>query len=88
MKRLNSHCLLKLNLLLVLTLILLQGCFGIGPKLGPDYLQPKLEMQDAWHQALTDGLVAGEANLQTWWMVFNDPVLNRLIERADQAIFN
>ncbi|MBZ0109589.1 MAG: efflux transporter outer membrane subunit [Candidatus Scalindua rubra] len=85
MKRLNSHCLLKLNLLLVLTLILLQGCFGIGPKLGPDYLQPKLEMQDAWHQALTDGLVAGEANLQTWWMVFNDPVLNRLIERADQG---
>ena len=85
MKNLLSHCTLKLIPLLTLALILLQGCFGIGPKLGPDYSPPKLEMQDAWHQALTDGFVAGEANLQTWWTVLNDPVLNGLIERADKG---
>ncbi len=85
MKRLHSHCTLKLIPLLALALILLQGCFGIGPKLGPDYSPPELEMEDAWHQALTDGLVEGEANLQTWWTVFNDPMLNGLIERADKG---
>ena len=40
-------------------------------------------MQDAWHQEITKGLEEGEANLQTWWNVFNDPVLNGLIEKAD-----
>ncbi|MCP4256735.1 MAG: efflux transporter outer membrane subunit [Planctomycetes bacterium] len=85
MKSLHSHCTLKSIPLLALALILLQGCFGIGPKVGPDYSPPKLEMEDAWHQALTDGLGEGEANLQTWWTVLNDPVLNGLIERADKG---
>lgn len=87
MKSLHSHCTLKLNLLLVLTLILLQGCFSIGPKLGPDYSPPELQMQDSWHQEITKGLEEGEANLHTWWTVLNDPVLNRLIERADKSNF-
>ncbi len=82
MKNIQTHCTPKLIPLLVLALILLQGCFGIGPKVGPDYVTPELEMQDAWHQAVTEGLSDGEANLQTWWTVFNDPVLNGLIERA------
>ena len=75
----------KTDSLLALALILLQGCFGIGPKLGPDYTPPKLEMQDAWHQEITKGLANGKANLQTWWTVFNDPVLNGLIERAGKG---
>ncbi len=62
--------------------MLLQGCFGVGPKLGPDYSPPKLEMQDAWNQKITEKLANGSANLQTWWTVFNDPILNSLIERA------
>jgi len=73
---------IRLIFLAALVLGLMQGCFGIGPKLGPDYAPPKLEMQDVWHQAVTDGLVEGEANLQTWWNVFDDSVLNGLIERA------
>ncbi|MEE9605790.1 MAG: efflux transporter outer membrane subunit [Candidatus Scalindua sp.] len=85
MKSLQSYCTLKLIPLLALALILLQGCFGIGPKLGPDYSTPKLEMQDAWHQAVTKGLAEGEADLQTWWTVFNDPVLDGLIESAGEG---
>ena len=85
MKNMQTLYILKLIPLLTLALILLQGCFGIGPKVGPDYVQPELKMQDAWHQAVTDGLVEGKANLQTWWNVFNDPVLNGLIERAGQG---
>ncbi len=71
--------------LLALVLGLMQGCFGIGPKVGPDYSPPELKVQDAWHQAITKGLAEGEANLQTWWKVLDDPVLNGLIERAGQG---
>ncbi|MCP4310300.1 MAG: efflux transporter outer membrane subunit, partial [Bacteroidetes bacterium] len=71
--------------LLALALVLIQGCFGIGPKVGPDYTPPELEIQDSWHQEITKGFEEGEANLQTWWRVLNDPVLNRLIERADHG---
>ncbi|GAX61920.1 outer membrane protein [Candidatus Scalindua japonica] len=42
-------------------------------------------MQDAWHQEITKGLQDGEANLQTWWTILKDPVLNTLIERAYQG---
>ncbi len=85
MKSLQLHCTLKLIPLLALALILLQGCFGIGPRVGPDYSPPELKMQDSWHQEITKGLEEGEANLQTWWTVLNDPVLNRLIEKADKG---
>ncbi len=84
LNRLLSHYTRKLLLLLALALIFLQGCFGIGPKLGPDYSPPRLEMQDTWHQAVTDGLAEGKTNMQSWWHVFNDPVLNGLIEKAAQ----
>lgn len=84
MKNLQLNCTLKLTPLLALSLILFQGCFGIGPKVGPDYSLPELKMQDVWHQEITKGFEEGDANLQTWWSVFNDPVLNGLIERAGQ----
>lgn len=76
---------IRVIFLVVVVLGLLQGCFGIGPKVGPDYSPPELKMQDAWHQTIIKGLAGGEANLQTWWDVFNDPVLNGLIERAGQG---
>ncbi len=76
---------IRLIFLAALVLGLMQGCFGVGPKLGPDYSPPKLKMQDVWHQEITKGLAKGEANLQTWWNVFDDPVLNGLIERAGRS---
>jgi NodT family efflux transporter outer membrane factor (OMF) lipoprotein len=39
-------------------------------------------MPDAWHQELTQGLAESEANLQTWWTVFGDRLLESLIDRA------
>ncbi|GJQ60793.1 MAG: efflux transporter outer membrane subunit [Candidatus Scalindua sp. AMX11] len=76
---------MKNIVLVALSLALMQGCLGLGPIVGPDYLPPQLEMQDTWHQKITEGLAEGEASLQTWWRVFNDPVLDGLIERADQG---
>ena len=42
-------------------------------------------MPDAWHAAATDGVVDGDAPIQTWWTVFDDPTLTLLIERAGDA---
>ena len=57
---------------------LLNGCISVGP----DYKAPEVETPDAWHEAAMSDFESGESNLQTWWTVFNDPMLNGLIERV------
>ncbi len=41
-----------------------------------------MKTPDAWHQELIKGLSEGKTGLQTWWTVFDDPVLESLIKRA------
>ncbi len=53
-----------------------------GCAVGPNYTAPDPRMPDAWHQDLVRGLDRGEANLQTWWTLLDDPVLTRLIDQA------
>ena len=64
----------------MLSIGLLQSC-----AVGPDYIEPKHSTPDRWHQELVKGLAAGQADLQTWWTIFNDPLLNDIIERAGQG---
>ena len=57
---------------------MLNGC-----TVGPDYVQPEVEtVPDAWNAAAVKGLVEGEATIQTWWTVFDDPAWTWLIERS------
>lgn len=49
---------------------------------GPDYEEPGVEVPDSWHTAAVAGLEEGEADLQTWWQVFDDPLLNDLVRRS------
>lgn len=58
--------------------VLAAGCITVGP----DYEQPDTTVPDQWYNAATAGVVEGEAPLQTWWTVLDDPVLDALIERA------
>ena len=69
-----------LYLTCLLACSLLQGC-----AVGPDYVAPEPELPDFWHVELTRGLTTGEADLQTWWTVFNDPLLDGLILRSAQG---
>ena len=70
---------------LVFFLVLaLQGCNPVGP----DYRQPVTQMPDVWQQKAVKGLASGEADLETWWEVFDDPVLDGLIERASGGNLN
>ncbi len=68
---------LGLVILVMASIGLLQSC-----AVGPDYVEPEPSTPDTWHQNLVRGLSEGEADLQTWWKVFGDPLLNDIIQRA------
>ncbi|MGD9332769.1 MAG: hypothetical protein PVJ53_15765, partial [Desulfobacterales bacterium] len=51
--------------------LLLQSCVSVGP----DYEVPDLSAPDMWQAQLVQGVSTGETPLETWWRVFNDPVL-------------
>ncbi len=66
-------------------LVLLAALWG-GCAVGPDYEQPDISTPDAWHEAIVgDGAGEPTAPIQTWWEIFNDPVLNDLIEEARES---
>lgn len=63
---------------------ILTGCFTVGP----DYQKPEVNWLDKWE---TDfyGQIGGpeeqaRVDLRFWWRLFDDPVLNQLIELARQ----
>ena len=58
---------------------------------GPDYIRPEsplpdgAPLPDSWRAQALSGLDTGEARLQRWWELFDDPTLVRLVERAQTA---
>ncbi|MHC4266165.1 MAG: efflux transporter outer membrane subunit, partial [Planctomycetota bacterium] len=65
---------------LILYIIFIHGC-----TVGPDYVPPETQLPDAWHQELAEGLSDGQPVLKTWWTTLNDPLLDSLIEKAEQS---
>ena len=45
---------------------------------GPNYERPVVEVPDVWNESSTAQVVEGEAPLQTWWNVFEDPKLTEI----------
>jgi NodT family efflux transporter outer membrane factor (OMF) lipoprotein len=59
--------------------LLLTGCFMIGP----DYVRPEADTAPHWIDADDAGVVRpSDPEGGTWWSVFGDPVLDRLISIA------
>lgn len=58
--------------------ILISGCAMVGP----DYVQPTVKVPDQWLLTDKNGVVSEDADLSVWWRVFNDSVLNKLIDSA------
>ena len=49
--------------LLAVAVSMLGACAAVGP----DYVEPKIEVPDAWHMRIADQAAKGpEATLQTW----------------------
>lgn len=60
--------------------------FSACTTLGPDYEEPQLSWAEDWKTDLYGQFGSSESqeqmDLQYWWRLFNDPVLNELIEIA------
>jgi NodT family efflux transporter outer membrane factor (OMF) lipoprotein len=56
--------------------LLLGGCAAVGP----DYETPEVEVPDDWSQEAEEGLTLTPGEAVEWWQVFDDPVLDQLVE--------
>lgn len=57
---------------------MLGGCTMVGP----DYVKPTAPVPEEWLETSEVGDETKEMDFSTWWQVFNDPVLNALVETA------
>ncbi len=59
--------------------------FGGCAMVGPDYIKPPpAPEQEAWIEQADPKIKAEPTDLSSWWEVFDDPVLNSLVEQAYQ----
>src|SRR5690606_17576505 len=65
------------------TVLLILSAFATGCiKVGPDYAQPPVDTAANWLDAQDPRLKTNAMEQRNWWKVFNDPVLDRLIDAA------
>lgn len=60
-------------------LVMLNAC----TTLGPDFVKPETPTVDDWY-ADNPAINRDTAELKDWWTVFNDPILNELVDRSYQ----
>jgi NodT family efflux transporter outer membrane factor (OMF) lipoprotein len=63
---------------LILVLAGLAACV----KVGPDFVRPDAAVSGNWLDAADDRISNRPVDYRTWWSIFDDPVLNRLIDTA------
>ena len=54
---------------------------------GPDYVKPEAEVEPKWINQSSPEISQRTAELSTWWKVFKDPVLDKLVTEARSAEF-
>jgi NodT family efflux transporter outer membrane factor (OMF) lipoprotein len=59
-------------------ILLLTGC----AKVGPDYVRPEVTVSSNWLEVEDRRIKTEPTEYRSWWETFNDPVLNRIIDRA------
>lgn len=57
--------------------LLLSGC-----AVGPDFTRPPVSVSQNWLEESDLRIKTGAAEYRNWWRVFNDPVLDKLVDRA------
>src|SRR5439155_18251372 len=53
-----------------------------GFKVGPNYQRPPVPLTLRWIDQENSRVRVGEPNLATWWEVFDDAILNSLVQRS------
>ncbi|MBM4273836.1 MAG: efflux transporter outer membrane subunit [Deltaproteobacteria bacterium] len=69
----NSH---RLSRLFLVVLLIASGCV----KVGPDFVKPEAAVAPNWLETGDNRVQTGPPNYRNWWQIFNDPILNRLID--------
>jgi NodT family efflux transporter outer membrane factor (OMF) lipoprotein len=69
----------KLVLLLVL-LIAFTGCKTVGT----DFIRPDAPVSDQWLEVDDPKVSTSQADFSAWWTIFDDPILDSLVENAYQ----
>ncbi|MBX7136237.1 MAG: hypothetical protein K1X67_26500, partial [Fimbriimonadaceae bacterium] len=88
MALLRSTLLAPLLPVWLMTLLCTCGCTGVreyvhnGFKVGPNYKRPAAPVADEWIDSQSSRVSSEPGDYRAWWTVFNDPVLNRLVETA------
>ena len=60
--------------------LVMGGCTMVGP----DYVKPTAPEPQEWLESIDPKIESKTADFSTWWTVFNDPILNALVESAYQ----
>ncbi|MEH6578811.1 MAG: efflux transporter outer membrane subunit [Amphritea sp.] len=58
--------------------IALSGC----TKLGPDFVKPEAPNLESWSKTDAADIKKQAVDYSSWWNVFNDPILNQLVETS------
>jgi NodT family efflux transporter outer membrane factor (OMF) lipoprotein len=73
----NKSTILRSVIILTAMVLFMSGC-----AVGPDFVKPRAPVPGQWMEAKDPAIRAARAEYSAWWKVFNDPVLNSLIEAA------
>jgi NodT family efflux transporter outer membrane factor (OMF) lipoprotein len=65
---------------LVAAIFLATGCSMVGP----DFVKPEAPVETEWMEARDPEIKTEPSDYKEWWAIFNDPVLNNLVETAYQ----
>ena len=65
-------------------LFLVTGCVALGP----DYNAPEIKTASDWSINNDPALLPKDDLVKEWWKLFNDPLLNELIEEAEKSNFD
>ncbi|MEE2908717.1 MAG: efflux transporter outer membrane subunit [Planctomycetota bacterium] len=76
-------CQSRSNCLIHLLASLLAASALCSCKVGPNYERPDLPVPDTWAEIRIDAEPEATPDWDSWWSVFNDPILNDLIVEAD-----
>jgi NodT family efflux transporter outer membrane factor (OMF) lipoprotein len=77
--------------MLLLAIVGAPGCTNCknwlhnGFKVGPDYLKPAAPVADNWIDFNDPRVISAPADDREWWKVFNDPVLDSLVQSTYQG---
>jgi NodT family efflux transporter outer membrane factor (OMF) lipoprotein len=63
---------------LLILFFAINGCTMVGP----DYVKPTAPEPQEWLQSAGSKIESKAADFSTWWKVFDDPILNALVESA------